>query len=200
MQSMAQAASHPPQSRPKKTLEDFMALGDETRVEMIAGEFYMAPAPFVPHQDVAANLHILLAAHVRPRGLGVVVIAPMDVHLLNGDIVQPDLLFIAKDNMGIVKGWIYGVPNLAIEIISPSHPERDRFVKRSLYARNGMPEYWIVDPAEQTIEVLRLAGEAFEPAGYFGVGTVLKTAALPTLDLPVDDVFERHLRAPDQPS
>lgn len=184
-------AMAPATSRPPKTLDDFMALGDEVRAELIAGEIYhMAPSPQPRHQFVSLELLVVLDRHVRSLDLGRLLSAPSDVHLPSGDVVQPDLIFIAKANVAIIQDWIRGVPDLLIEIVSPSHAERDRIIKRALYARNGVPEYWIVDPVDRTIEVLRLCGETYAPAGYFGVGTYLESALLPGLALEVAGVFE----------
>lgn len=176
-------------SRPRKTLDDFMALGDEVRAELIAGELYMTPSPTPPHQSVAANLHLILGPHVREQNLGTMWIAPLDVHLPSGDIVQPDLIFISTASAPIVQDWIRGVPDLLIEIVSPSNAERDRFVKRALYAENGVREYWIVDPDSRTIEVVRLDDGAYQPAGYFGVGTSLTSVTFPALRLDVGELF-----------
>ena len=181
-------------SRPKKTVDDFMALGDGVRAELIDGEIYMAASPTSWHQIICGNLHLAMAQHARERNLGTVFVAPLDVHLPSGDIVEPDLIFVAEKNRGIVQDWIRGVPDLLVEIVSPSNPERDRLVKRTLYQRNGVPEYWIVEPEARAIEILRLEPQpqgsaAFAPAGYVGAGATLITRALPELELQVDDVF-----------
>ncbi len=179
----------PTTSRPRKTVDDFMALGDEVRAELIDGGLYMTPSPSFRHQNLAAKLLLAIGPHVRDAKLGTVAIAPLDVHLPSGDIVEPDLMYVATENQGIIEKWIRGVPDLLIEIVSPSNPERDRIVKRALYAENGVPEYWIVEPETQTIEVLRLDGFAYAPAGYFGMGTELVTAAIPDLRVSIDEVF-----------
>lgn len=182
-------AMAPATSRPPKTLDDFIALGDEVRAELIAGEIYMAPSPQSLHQRVCLRLTVALESFVRDRGCGQLLCAPLDVHLPSGDVVQPDLIFVARDNASIIRDWIRGAPDLLIEIVSPSHAERDRIVKRGLYAHNGVPEYWLVDPADRTIEVLRLSGATYVPAGYFGVGTALTSQTLERLELNVTDVF-----------
>ncbi len=184
MSAMAKATS-----RPRKTLDDFMALGDEARAELIAGEIYMTPSPTPWHQTVSFNLGLILGPHVREHGLGRVWSAPLDVHFPSGDVVEPDLIYVCSVKASIVQDWIRGVPDLLVEIASPSNAERDRIVKRDLYARNGVPEYWIVDPDVRTIELLRLQDRCYAPAGYFGLGTVLRTETMPLLRLVVDEVF-----------
>jgi Uma2 family endonuclease len=114
----------------------------------------------------------------------------MDVHLPSGDIVEPDVLFVAQENHSIIQDWIRGVPDLVIEVLSPDGIARDRFVKRDLYARNGVREYWIVDPATRSIEVFALRSRQYEPAGYFQEGAVLTSTVLSGLSLPVTEIFE----------
>lgn len=105
--------------------------------------------------------------------------------------MQPDLIFISTANGGIVKEKrIVGVPDLLVEILSPSNPERDLLVKRALYARNGVREYWIVDGETKTLEVNVLVGGRFSPAGCFQSGETLTSPLLPGLAVPVRAVFE----------
>ncbi len=176
-------------SRPKKTIDDFMALGDEVRAELIAGELYMTPAPSAWHQDVAANLLQALRPFVRQHRMGNVWTAPLDVHLPSADIVQPDLIFVRIEKRDIVRSWIHGAPDLLVEIVSPSNAERDRLVKRTLYEQNGVPEYWIVDADVCAVEVLRLDKDSYVPAGWFASDTTLVSAELPGLQLDIDEVF-----------
>jgi Uma2 family endonuclease len=84
---------------------------------------------------------------------------------------------------------VIGAPDLVVEIVSPLNAERDRIVKRDLYARSGVREYWLVDTLARSVEVLRLDGAAYAPAGYFTAGTVLASPSLPGLAIPVDAVF-----------
>lgn len=178
------------QRRPRKTVEDFMKLPEDVRAELIDGEIYvMSPSPRERHQASLGCLHLRLGAHVESRKLGRVYLGPFDVHLPTGDIVQPDLVFVAQANLGIVQDWIRGTPDLVIEVVSPERPERDRIVKRDLYARNGVPEFWLVDPEDQAIEVLRLVDGRYAPAGYYRVGETLRSAALPSFELRVMEVF-----------
>jgi Uma2 family endonuclease len=104
-------------------------------------------------------------------------------------VVQPDVLFVAAERAHIVPDWVRGVPDFVIEVLSPTHAPRDRIVKRDLYAKNGVPEYWIVDAEERTIEVYRHVDGAYEPAGYFTGKGVLRSGVLPKLALPLPDVF-----------
>lgn len=166
-----------------------MRLPEGSRAELIDGELFMCPSPRSRHQDVAGNLFALLREFVLSRTLGKVFSAPLDVHLPSGDIVEPDVLFVAKAHLGIVQDWVRGVPDLVIEVLSPDGVERDRIIKRDLYARNGVREYWIVDPVAQTVEVFALRGGTFDPEGYFEIGHALVSPLLTELRIPLPEVF-----------
>jgi Uma2 family endonuclease len=139
------------------TYTDYVALDGDQRYEVIEGELLMAPAPDVQHQDVLGDFWIALRQYVKEKNLGRVYFAPIDVILGEENVVQPDILFIAGERLGIVhRRGIMGRPDLAVEILSSSSFYRDRYEKRILYERFGIPEYWIVDPANRTIEVFVL--------------------------------------------
>lgn len=176
---------------PRKTVRDFMALPEGTRAELIRGELtILTPAPFVPHQIAVQNLLVALTLWARPRKAGQVLVAPMDVHLPSGDILEPDVLFVATSRLDIVKKWVYGVPDLVVEVLSPSKRSRDRRLKRGVYAENEVPEYWIVDPDEHAIDVLRLDGRAYALAAGLEPADTLTSPLLRGFSMPVADVFE----------
>ena len=176
--------------RPRKTVQDFMRLPADTRAELIDGELLMSPAPKTPHQRAVGNLFGLLFQHARSHSTGEVFIAPFDVHLPTGDVVEPDIIFVANANAGIVQDWIRGVPDLVIEVVSPDGVERDRIVKRELYAQNGIRKYWIVDPQTRTVEIFSPAGNRYEPNGYFEAGESVASPLLPEFKIKVADIFE----------
>jgi Uma2 family endonuclease len=173
--------------RPPKTLGDYRALPDDVRAELLRGEIYVTPPPTVPHQDLVGRLYRALAAHVEDRGLGRVYLSP-EVDLPSGDVVAPDVLFVRTERVGIVGTVVAGAPDLAIEVVS-SHPERDRLVKRDLYAENGVSEYWVVESDPRGIQVLRLEGGAHVPAGWFTTESVLTSPSFPDLRLDVAALF-----------
>ncbi len=175
--------------RPRKTVEDYMRLPDDVRAELIDGEILMSPSPLDRHQRIVFRLARKLADFVEAGTLGEVFIAPFDVHLPTGDVVEPDIFFVSVSRLDIVKGWVRGVPDLIIEILSPTGLERDRFIKRDLYARNGVLEYWLVDTEAESIEVLSLHAECYEPAGYFTGSETIISAIIPGLPLRARDVF-----------
>lgn len=176
-------------SRPRKSIEDYMRLPDDVRVELIQGEFYMSPSPSVRHQEIVGALYRAIHDHVTREESGKVFIAPLDVVLPSGDVVQPDIVFVASSRSDIIRERIRGVPDLVIEVLSPEGAERDRIVKRSVFLANGVPEYWIVDPETETVEVFRLIDGDYQPQGYFERGHVVYSPAL-DLSVAVQTVFE----------
>jgi Uma2 family endonuclease len=145
------------------TYERYYALDDDQRYEVIDGELLLVPGPGTVHQSLVGELYLRFATYVRAHGAGTVFLSPLDVVLDDRNVVQPDVLFIRNEALAIIDPRaIRGTPDLVVEIISPSSRRRDRMVKAELYARAGVPEYWIVDPAERSIEVLSLGEHGYE--------------------------------------
>jgi Uma2 family endonuclease len=145
------------------TYEEYYRLDDDQRHEIINGELLMAPAPDTWHQDWSRELTLIIATYVKRNILGKIFAAPVDVVLDSGNTVQPDLVFVSTPNLSIVqKRAIFGVPDLVVELVSPSSVRRDRYDKKALYARFGVKEYWIGDPANKALEILTLKNGDYE--------------------------------------
>lgn len=145
------------------TYEEYYQLEDDQRYEIIDGNLLRAPAPDSWHQDWSRKLFRLVDHVVIKKKLGEVFYAPIDVVLDPQNTVQPDLVFVAAANTSIIqRRAIFGVPDLLIEIVSPSSVRRDRYDKKDLYARFGVKEYWIGDPANQSLEILTLKDGRYE--------------------------------------
>lgn len=175
--------------RPRKTLDDLRKLPEGVRAELIEGDLFMSPSPRERHQRAVLNLGAHLRAFVNGRALGRVYVAPFDVHLPTGDVVEPDVLFVAAERLGIIEDWVNGAPDLVVEVLSPENPERDRLVKRSLYARSGVREYWIVDPQERSVELFVLDSGSLVPKGFFKDTESVASPRLAGLSLRVDEIF-----------
>ena len=145
------------------TYQAYAALPDNgTRYEVHDGELSAMPAATPLHQILLLNLATALRAHVATRNLGLVMVAPLDVILSDRPtettILQPDVIFLERDRLHLISDRaIEGAPTLAVEILSPSTAVRDRTAKRDLYARYGVPYFWIValDTRDITAFVLR---------------------------------------------
>jgi len=156
---------------------------DGNRHEIIDGRHYMNAAPNPRHQAVSRHIQFQLYEQIELKGHGEVINAPIDLQFSDCDVVQPDIVIVLKANRIITPTKIKGVPDLVIEILSPSNRDHDRELKRQLYEQSQVPEYWIVDPDEQTVTRFRLTpdGTFAEPAyfkdaisfeGTFGIALV----------------------------
>ena len=141
------------------TYDEMVAELPETNqpLELWNGEIIRSPAPDPTHQEIVLNFAQALKVFLSKGKLGKVYVSPVDVVLTQRRVVQPDVLFIAKARLGIVRNCIVGVPDLAMEVTSERSWQRDRIHKKALYEQAGLPEYWLVDPDSRTIEVFALA-------------------------------------------
>lgn len=171
--------------------KDYCLFPEDKRYELIDGELFMAPASSMRHQRILRALQSLIWPMVRDHGLGQVFFAPCDVILSDEDVVQPDLIFVAQEREEIIsERGCEGAPDLVVEVLSPSTQQRDRELKRKIYAKYGVMEYWLVDPEFRTIEVMELEADDFASLGIFTEGGELTTRVIPTLTLPVSQVFQ----------
>jgi Uma2 family endonuclease len=171
--------------RVRLTYEDYAALPDDgRRYEIHDGELSVTPAPGTRHQRISGTLYARLRAHVEATGLGEVLYAPVDVILANTSIVQPDLIYIASAQASRVSArGIEGAPTLAVEILSPSTGLIDRSTKLQLYARHGVPYYWIVDADARAIEAYDLADGAYRLVARAAGDTPVSLPPFPDLAL-----------------
>lgn len=141
-------------SKTKLTYEDYVGFPEDgRRHEIIDGDHYVTPSPSSYHQLLSVSITAQLFTQVRSSGMGQVLPAPIDVFLSQVDIVQPDIIVILEEHTSIItKKNIQGPPDLVVEILSPTTSDRDRNLKKSLYQRAGVREYWIVDPDAKHVE------------------------------------------------
>ena len=180
----------------KYTYADYAATPEGERWELIDGVLYhMAAAPNISHQTVSLVLGALIDRHVMPLLLGLLYRSPCAVFLPEESAVEPDLLYISASRRHIVADrGCEGAPDLVVEILSPSNRGHDLAVKRELYARHGVPEYWIIDPDRETLLVLtdpvtsEGVGEYTIEATY-QAGDTLTTDRIPGLTIAVADIF-----------
>ena len=179
----------------KLTYEDYLLFPEDgKRHEIIDGEHYVTPTPVRKHQAIVANLLGLIWPYLQQHPIGRVFPAPFDVIFSENDVVEPDLLYISKERSQQIETspWVKGAPDLVVEIGSPSTRRRDETIKRRLYERFGVQEYWIVDPDIDSIKVFRRANDRYERVGELLLETddVLTTPLLPDLELRLATIFE----------
>lgn len=163
---------------PKTALDVFRLLPEGTLCEVIDNVLYMSPAPKYTHQLLLGLLYSKISTHTAKHALGVTLISPCDVYfeeLISA--VQPDMFFILEQNNNILHedGYIYGTPDLVIEVLS-SDKKRDTVRKKSLYERAGVKEYFIVNPTDRMVLFYALHAGGYVKV-YEGEG-VFKSALL----------------------
>lgn len=165
------------------TYRDYEALpADGRRYELHDGEVSVTPAPSPRHQEVSLNLAVLLNHHIRTQTLGRLFYAPIDCILSDTTVVQPDIVYVDSGRLPAISGrGIEGPPTLVIEILSPSTLQIDRGMKFQLYARHGVPYYWIVDPDERSIEAYALTGQGYELKGRLASSESAQLPPFPAL-------------------
>jgi Uma2 family endonuclease len=179
----------------KLTYDDFVLFPDDgLRHELIDGEHYVTPSPNTNHQTVVANLHLLIGTWLRAHPIGRLFFAPFDVVLSQLDVVEPDLLYMSNERKAqiLTDANVRGVPELVIEVGSPSTRRRDDTTKRSLYERSGVSEYWVVDPELEVVRVYTRDGERFARPRELSsdAADLLTTPLLSGLELSLRDIFQ----------
>ena len=179
----------------KLTYDDYVLFPDDgLRHELIDGEHYVTPSPNDKHQTIFANLHLLIGPWLRVHPMGKLWLAPFDVVFSRFDVVEPDLLYISNERRAqiVTEANVQGTPELVVEIGSPSTRRRDETIKRALYERAGVSEYWVVDTRKDVVRVYRrLNADRFARPEELSVeaGDVLTTTLLPGLELPLSEIF-----------
>ena len=183
-------------ARREWTYRDLVALPDDRlRHELIDGEHVVTPSPAIPHQVILWNLTELLAPYLRAKAIGTALAGPVDVKFSPSTVLVPDLVYFTADRFARVVNEKHATaaPDLVVEILSPGTRRRDRGRKRAVYDREGVQEYWIVDPGAQSITTLRRprAGAGLSDVTTLTVdaGGVLESPLFPGLRLPLRDVF-----------
>ena len=173
------------------TYEDYRELPNDQKIyQVIGGKLLMVPAPSTRHQNVSRNLEFIIWSFVKSHNLGMVYYAPIDVVFSSTDVVQPDIVFIAKNRLAIVKEkGIFGAPDWVIEIVSPSTSKIDIKLKKDIYERFGVREYWMVYPEDEKAEVYLLKGGDYKLRGVFLKHDVLQVSTIEKLKVNLEEVF-----------
>ncbi len=174
------------------TVHDYMQLPEDSgkKSELIEGDLFMSPSPTRFHQDILGRLFGPIWAHLQVNPIGKVYTSPFDVTLTDLNVYQPDLCFFSKSRYtSLTDHGADGAPDLVVEILSPGSAKHDLGVKKEIYTRTGVEEFWCVDPVKRTITVFQLSDSSTTPRATLGVGKTLTTPLLPGLKIKVRDVF-----------
>ena len=184
-----------PTTSPRRlTYDDFARIPDDgMRHEIIDGVHYVTPSPAFRHQQLLGRLHVAIFTYLEAQPeIGQVLLSPLDTVFSPWDVVEPDLLFIAADQLEIVtEPNIQGAPALVVEILSPGTKKRDLGIKKELFDRGGVREYWIVDPKSHTVVVHRRASDGTFPKiqSLPDDAPAIMTPLLPGFSLSLEKLF-----------
>jgi Uma2 family endonuclease len=188
----------PARSDRRLTYKDFLRFPDDgKRHEIIDGVHYVTPSPNTRHQRLVGRLYFAIESALRANpGTGQIFVAPFDVVFTNWDIVEPDLVFIASDQPDILtEANVQGSPALVVEILSRGTRKRDEQIKRRLFERTGVREYWIVDPERDVVRVSRRHHDGTFPIEAElrrDEQSALTSPLMPGLTLPLAELFARE--------
>ncbi|MBR0260341.1 MAG: Uma2 family endonuclease [Selenomonadaceae bacterium] len=139
--------------------------------EIIEGVKFMSPSPDMGHGTITSNLIATIGSYVKINKLGICFGDHMDVHFPDGNVFQPDFIFVSSAKAELFldkrKFTFHGVPDMVAEIFSKSTMKRDLGIKKDVYERNGVREYWIIDPWRETIDVYLLRDDKYELDGHY---------------------------------
>ncbi|MBC8186320.1 Uma2 family endonuclease [candidate division KSB1 bacterium] len=186
------ALPRPTTKRDLLTYDDYVTFPDQDgiRKEIIEGELYMTPAPATKHQLIVLRLAKILDDYVLQYDLGTILISPFDVIFSNLNVIQPDILFISKENSKILTDLnAKGAPDLIVEILSPATMDNDRIYKKLVYEKSGVKEYWIVDSRNNVVEVWILKDKRYRLYVQAGEEQRLKSQLFRELEIDLDSVF-----------
>ena len=171
--------------------EEYLWLTDRCKrlVEFTDGRIEELPMPTFTHQAMLALLYRLFHAHLDPSE-GVVVFAALRLRIREGKFREPDLLLLRDRSDARCRDRYWLGADLVAEVVSPDDPDRDLVVKRADYAEAGIPEYWIVDPRNQTITVLALEENRYVEHGVFARGDTATSRLLAGFAVDVTAVFD----------
>ena len=184
-----------PQTSTRMTYEDYLELPDDgKRYEVIEGELVVNASPYTRHQRIVGRLYAALEYFCRDQRCGEAFVSPLDVVFADDLVLQPDVTVVSASRLHIVGDKnITGAPDLVIEVLSEGTRKLDELVKRKLYERYGVNEYWVVDPVIEAVKIYRRNGDSFTRVVEISVktGGALTSPLLPGFSLDVNDVFPR---------
>jgi len=189
----ARATITAPTAERRFTYRDLLTLPDDRNTyEIIDGALSVNASPSLRHQRISGRIYRILSQALEDTGKGHVFFAPMDVLLDRENVVQPDLVYIAGDRAILLEeSHINGPPDLIIEVVSPSTRQRDLSMKRGLYARFGVPHYWVFDPEENSVLVYRREGETYREKDKLGAGDLFQPEDFQGLSFDLSMIFSR---------
>ena len=175
------------------TADDYSLLEEGAPFQLISYDLIMSPSPFALHQQTLFALsEIIVLYNIKQGRKGQWMYAPMDVRFDEGNILQPDIFYIAAERKNeIIKDRIEGAPDLIIEILSPSNAYYDLRQKKDIYEQYGVKEYIIIDPIQQNADLYALKDGVYELKQKAKQKQALNSSLLPGLSFNLVDIFSQ---------
>jgi Uma2 family endonuclease len=171
------------------TEHEYLALDGNYFVEFSDGCLEVLPMPTMTHQMIVAWLYGRLLEFITPQRMGRALFAPFRIRLRDGKYREPDVCFMLAEHAARMHDLFWEGADLVMEVVSNDDRRRDLIDKRIDYAQAGIPEYWIVDPQQSSITVLRLEGDEYAVHGQFGAGTMANSVLLAGFAVDVAALF-----------
>ena len=176
--------------RPFTTTDYFDTPEGGPRYQLIDGELLLMPPPDSFHQDIVRNIAFILGLYLKTHPRGKLYFAPIGVLLTDINAFEPDLIYISKERKSLIgKRGIEGAPDLVVEVLSPGTARYDRGIKRAIYARTGVTELWLIDPALREIHVYHLREDAENPMAVYSKNDQFETPLFPDLLFHCQEIF-----------
>lgn len=178
-----------------RTVSEYFSEPETMRpMELVYGVVREPPAPRYGHQSIVTRMTVLLDQHVRSLGLGVVCVSPVDVVLdrARALVVQPDIIFVSRERLDIIRERVWGAPDLVVEVLSLGTAGYDRTDKLGWYREYGVQECWLVDPFQRQIDIVNYRSAAGESRVTCRDQTGLRSCVLPTLAVSISEFFPEH--------
>ncbi len=172
------------------TVDDYMKLPESAPFQLIHGKLTYMPSPKDLHQHISFILGGLFFNFIRKNPIGIFRAAPFDVHFDEKNVFQPDLLFISNERKNILKDWVYGAPDLVVEIISKGTASIDKKQKMETYGKHGVREYWLIDPDKKTLQLFENQGNKMKEVEKLATGQRLVSRVLNGFELDIKDLFD----------
>jgi Uma2 family endonuclease len=175
------------------SVDEYFELPETMRpMELVYGVVREPPAPRYAHQALVTHLGALMDVFVRRHQLGKVCVSPVDVVLDESAalVVQPDIIFVGRDRLSIIRERIFGPPDLVVEILSPRTARRDRTTKLAWYQQYGVRECWLVDVKDRSIDVVAFQAGAATRRKKFSGSAPLQSAVLLAWAISADEIFD----------
>lgn len=170
------------------------AAGDTGHYELLNGRVVMNPPAGYPHGEIGSNVQWLLGDFVRDRKLGKLFDASQGFELPSGDTVEPDHAFVSRERWLAAPAPELGrflcvVPDLIVEVLSPRTASQDRGAKKAIYERNGVLEYWLIDPRQEEVTVFHAVAGRFDGGSVYVSGDRISSRVLAGLTVELRDLM-----------